>query len=101
MRWVLDCIQSWFSKTKGRWIVRPVAELAVQDCQNFCVPYMHVVSAVEGICWVMYCCAQGRFVLVHELLRKAIQPFIAGARTRATSFLLQNPKCTCKWKSGC
>lgn len=54
MRWVLDCIQSWFSETQGPWIVGPVAEVAVQDCQNFCATCMHVVSAVTAMSRVIH-----------------------------------------------
>ena len=41
VRWTLESLQSYFTKIKGRWIPRPVAEIATQDCQNFCVPCTH------------------------------------------------------------
>jgi hypothetical protein len=40
-RWTLESLQSYFTKIKGRWIPRPVAEIATQDCQNICEPCMH------------------------------------------------------------
>ena len=58
VRWTLASIQSYFTGITGRWIPRPRAEKAVQDCQNFCVPYLRFicyVSFIHGLlCFFMH-----------------------------------------------
>lgn len=98
MLWVLGCLQSYFSAIKGRWLIRSLAESAVQNCQNFCEPGMHELACTKLDLLFAF---QIRFSpCTVAFLRKVTQRFSAGASAVATTCFLRSLSFTCRWKLG-